>query len=79
MKTFVCTIIDRTEKAVLCWKKRKCGNVKYWLPLSEIEILEETKVNNMTGQEWNYINIPDWLYNKTFGEYLSKKNNKITY
>jgi len=72
-KTVVCVIATTTEKAILCKKKRKSGNVEFWLPKSQVEILNDTKVNNLTGHTKHYINMPEWLYDETFGSWDTKK------
>jgi len=75
MKNLKVTISGETNKAFLFCKKRKSGNVSYWLPKSKIKIYDK-KDHNFTGQTFYYISLPDWLYDETFGSYKVKKNYK---
>lgn len=74
MISVICRIVTSTQDAVLCTKKRKSGKVEYWLPKSQIYISEPLTDRGMSKRN-HIINMPQWLYDKTFGEY--RKHNPI--
>lgn len=74
-KEIVIRIAEETDKAYLCLKKRKSGKVTYWLPKSHVKIIDEME-NRMTGYVKTRISIPEWLYDKTFGEWDKNKLQK---
>ena len=68
-------IAHQTSNAYLCTKKRKREKVEYWLPKSQVILVEE-KIHSYTGASKHTIKIPEWLYYKTFGDYIPLNKRK---
>lgn len=71
--TFKGWITKETDLAYLFSIKKGKRTISYWLPAKEVQIIDEfIKYEKIYGEEYEHthheIEIPSWLYYKTFGK-----------